>query len=268
MDFDKTTKERFVKLLKLLCEDLDLKPDEISYTRSKTIQGQYSYHISIPSMWCDNALDIKKYFEYYDCYKEFLITGELDRSVYSVKPYRLPMQTNDAKPIQHKIIQGKLEDFITEYVNKAEEWLHPVPEKAYVDNHTDEEVSEEDVHKCLECIIPDLKLSYDDWYQIGTAIKNLTSDFDIWNEWSKQHPKYKASEMKNKWKSFTNTDVGIAFLKSKAKEKNQELYDEYFPKPDPEFIDDDEEPETETETETETEPETETETEPETETET
>jgi len=46
--------------------------------------------------------------------------------------------------------------------------------------------------------------------------------------------------MKNKWKSFTNTDVGIAFLKNKAKEKDQALYLEYFPKPDPEFIDDEE----------------------------
>ena len=98
VDFDKTTKERFVKLLKLLCDHLDFKPEDISYTKSKTINGQYSYHISIPSMWTDTPLNIKRYFEHYDCYKEFLITNEIDISIYSVKPYRLPMQTNDAKP--------------------------------------------------------------------------------------------------------------------------------------------------------------------------
>ena len=157
VDFDKTTKERFVKLLELLCKDLELKPEDISYTKSKTIDGKYSYHISIPSMWCDNPLDIKKFFEHYDCYKEFLITNEIDRSIYSVKPYRLPMQTNEVKPIKHKIIQGKLEDFIIEYVDKADQWLHPVPEKEYDNNYSNDEVSEEDVHKCLECIIPDLK---------------------------------------------------------------------------------------------------------------
>ena len=256
VDFDKTTKERFVKLLKLLCDHLEFQPDDISYTKSKTIDGKYSYHISIPSMWTDTPLNIKRYFEHYDCYKEFLITKEIDISVYSVKPYRLPLQTNDAKPIQHKIIQGTLQDFITEYTDKATDYLEPIPEKVYVNNHIDEEVSEEDVHKCLECMELDDKFSYDDWFQVGTAIKNLTSDFDIWNDWSKQHPKYKASEMKSKWRSFTNTDVGIAFLKSKARQQNEELYLSYFPKPEVnvEFIDDDEEPESESEPETQPKP--------------
>ena len=115
-------------------------------------------------MWTDTPLNIKRYFEHYDCYKEFLTTKEIDVSVYSVKPYRLPLQTNDAKPIQHKIIQGTLQDFIIEYTDKAEQWLPPIPEKEYDNNYSNDEVSEEDVHKCLECIIPDLKLSYDDWF--------------------------------------------------------------------------------------------------------
>jgi len=51
VDFDKTTKERFAKLIKLLCHHLVFKPDDISYTKSKTIDGKYSYHISIPSMY-------------------------------------------------------------------------------------------------------------------------------------------------------------------------------------------------------------------------
>ena len=242
VDFDKTTKERFVKLLKLLCDHLEFKPDDISYTRSKTIDGKYSYHISIPSMWTDTPLNIKRYFEHYDCYKEFLTTKEIDVSVYSVKPYRLPMQTNDEKPIQHKIIQGTLQDFITEYTDKATDYLEPVPEKVYVNNYIDEEVSEEDVHKCLECIDPDC--GYEDWIKVATAVKNLTSDFDIWNDWSKQSSKYNAKEMKIKWKSFNNTDIGIACLKSLARQYNEELYVQNFPKPEVnvEFIDNDEQP--------------------------
>ena len=249
VDFDKTTKERFVKLLKLLCKDLELKPEEISYTKSKTIDGKYSYHISIPSIWT-NPQNIRRYFENTDCYKEFLATKEIDISVYSVKPYRLPMQTNEEKTIPHKIIQGKLEDFITEYTSKAEYKLEDEPEKVYVNNHSDEEVNEEDVHKCLECIDPDC--GYEDWIKVATAVKNLTCDFDIWNDWSKQSSKYNAKEMKTKWKSFNNTDIGIACLKSLARQFNEELYLENFPKPEVnvEFIDDEEEPEPEPEPET------------------
>lgn len=247
VDFDKTTKERFVKLLKLLCDHLDFKPEDISYTKSKTINGKYSYHISIPSMWTDSPLNIKRYFEHYDCYKEFLITKEIDISVYSVKPYRLPLQTNDAKPIQHKIVQGTLQDFITEYTDKATDYLEPVPEKVYVNNYSNEEVSEEDVHKCLECIDPDC--GYEDWIKVATSVKNLTSDFDIWNDWSKQSSKYNAKEMKIKWKSFNNTDIGIACLKSLARQYNEELYLQNFPKPEVnvEFIDNDEQPQPQSE---------------------
>ena len=243
-DFDHTTKERFSEFLALLCIKLEITLDDISYTKSKKV-GEYSYHFSVPSLISSSPKNIQRFFEYYDCFQKFRgEVKELDYNVYRVSPLRLPMQTNKEKTNTHKIVRGKMSDFIVEYVDKIKCDIGEYEEEEYTSNFNNDEVSEEDVHKCLECIIPDLKLSYDDWFQIGTAVKNLTDDFDIWNDWSKQHPKYKANEMKTKWKSFTNTDVGIAFLKSKAKEKNQELYLSYFPKPEVnvEFIDNDEQP--------------------------
>jgi phage/plasmid-associated DNA primase/DNA-dependent RNA polymerase auxiliary subunit epsilon len=221
--------------------------DKISYTKSKNSKG-YSYHFSIPS-WKSTPQNIKRYFQQEAHFKRFLDTKELDLNVYSVRPLRLPMQTNNEKTNIHKIVQGKMSDFIVEYVHKITDELIDYEEEVYTpsSNFDNEEVDEEDVENLLECITN--ADDYDNFYQIGTAIKNLTNNFDIWNEWSKKSPKYKASIMKTKWNSFTNTDVGIALLKSLAKKQNKELYLEYFPKPEGnvDFIDNDEEPQPQSE---------------------
>ena len=44
-------------------------------------------------------------------------------------------------------------------------------------------------------------LSYEDWFKIGTALKTEGIDFVIWDNWSKNDSRYKATEMIKKWNS-------------------------------------------------------------------
>ena len=50
-------------------------------------------------------------------------------------------------------------------------------------------------------------LSYEDWFKIGTALKTEGIDFVIWDNWSKNDSRYKATEMIKKWDSFKEGTV-------------------------------------------------------------
>lgn len=54
---------------------------------------------------------------------------------------------------------------------------------------------------------------YDEWLKIGMALASLDSGlFHEWDRWSQGSPKYRASEMETKWKSFRGSGVGIGTL--------------------------------------------------------
>jgi hypothetical protein len=144
-DFDHTTPERFNFFLDKLSKMCTIEIKDISYTESfKKEDNEYSYHFSIPTIQ-SNPLNIKRCFQRY-C-QEYIDTDELDLSVYSIKPFRLPMQTvKGHKNYQHKIIQGCMQDFIIEYTGDCEVPLKEFPEVVYTtDNNVHGEYSEEDI---------------------------------------------------------------------------------------------------------------------------
>ncbi len=50
---------------------------------------------------------------------------------------------------------------------------------------------------------------YESWYKIGMSVKYTLSGqgFEMWDDWSRKSPKYKASEMASKWKSFSGGEI-------------------------------------------------------------
>jgi len=253
-DVDHTTQERFNAFLNKLCTMCNIKLEDISYTESfKKEDNEYSYHFSIPSIQ-SNPLNIKRCFQRY-C-QEYIDTDELDMSVYSIKPFRLPMQTvKGYKEYQHKIIQGRMQDFIIEYTDDCEKSLKEFSEEVYsTNNNINGEYSEEDINKFLKILSPNKNRIY--WIKVGNGIKNELGDdyMYLWDEWSKGGKKYKAKEILTTWNSLHSTEIGGSCLRHMAIKENPTLYYEYFPKPDPEFIDEEDEEEDSDEEEEEPQP--------------
>lgn len=76
--------------------------------------------------------------------------------------------------------------------------------------------SKEQIQDLLTYISPDC--GYDEWYQIGMAIKDYGLPFDVWDNWSKGGTKYINSEMPTKWNSFKGSGVSIGTLVYHAKQ--------------------------------------------------
>ena len=185
-DFDHSSPERFNAFLNKLCTMCQVKIKDISYTESfKEDDNEYSYHFSIPTIQ-SNPLNIKRCFQRY-C-QEYIDTDELDLSVYSSKPFRLPMQTvKGHKKYQHKIIQGCMQDFIIEYTDNCKVPLKEFEEVVYTtDNNVNGEYSEEDIKKNLEILNPNKNRIY--WIKVANGIKNELGDdyMYLWDEWSKE----------------------------------------------------------------------------------
>jgi hypothetical protein len=89
--------------------------NEISYTLSEK-QNEFSYHWSIPSIQ-STPKNLKNLFQkpMFNNFKDYI-----DFSVYSKHLFRLPNQTNKDKLIPHFISNGKMKDFIFDYVDETD----------------------------------------------------------------------------------------------------------------------------------------------------
>lgn len=76
--------------------------------------------------------------------------------------------------------------------------------------------SKEQIQDLLTYISPDC--GYDEWYQIGMAIKDYGLPFEVWDNWSKGSAKYVGHEMAGKWNSFKGSGVSIGTLVYHAKQ--------------------------------------------------
>ena len=64
--------------------------------------------------------------------------------------------------------------------------------------------------EALEYISPDLE--YEGWIKVGTALKNMSFEFSVWDSWSSKGEKYAKTntrEMERKWQGFNNTKLSI-----------------------------------------------------------
>ena len=256
-DFDHTTKERFKEFLDILCDDFDCKLEDISITKSKK-DNEYSYHWVIPSIKTTISF-LKQRFSSNDKYNKFKgkekKEKELDISVYMVRPFRLPNQTNKEKPIVHKIIRGDMKDFIIEHTKdhkfsikeeeEEDEEEEEEEEEDKKEEEEEEEQEEEDIDpEYIEALLDELDadISRPDWLSVGMVLKNI-SDFDVWNEWISKGSKYDGkSKLKSIWDGLQKTNVNkLNKLKSLVKEYNIEGYNRVKDSFLPDFIDNDEE---------------------------
>lgn len=92
--------------------------------------------------------------------------------------------------------------------------LYSVPTKSPFSSSSD--WSQDQIKDLLSYIDPDC--GYDEWYQIGMAIKDYGLPFQLWDEWSKRGTKYNANEMTGKWNSFKGNGISIGSLVYHAKQ--------------------------------------------------
>ena len=57
--------------------------------------------------------------------------------------------------------------------------------------------------------IPPSDLSYDEWTQVGMALKHEGYSADEWDEWSRADSRYHAGECEKKWRSFKGSDAPV-----------------------------------------------------------
>ena len=113
-DVDHATEKECNDFCELLANKIGIKKTGISYNLSKK-SNEFSYNFSLPEIEVENPKYIKKYLE-----KKFKNKfNNIDLTVYNGW-FRLPNQTLSVKPIQHNIINGKMEDFIYNYIENTE----------------------------------------------------------------------------------------------------------------------------------------------------
>ena len=52
-------------------------------------------------------------------------------------------------------------------------------------------------------------LSYQEWINVGMALKSEGFSCDVWDSWSRNDSRYKAGECERKWKTFTGVSNPI-----------------------------------------------------------
>lgn len=72
------------------------------------------------------------------------------------------------------------------------------------------------IEKLLSHISPDCE--YDQWVNIGMAVKDAGLPFAIWDSWSSRGVKYQRAEMAHKWNSFKGSGVTLGSLVYLAKQ--------------------------------------------------
>lgn len=79
------------------------------------------------------------------------------------------------------------------------------------------EYTQEQIERALQHIPPS-SLDYQEWVNVGMAIKSYSLPFHLWDEWSRYDNRYKANEMQSKWQSFNGSGIEIGTLLKMAKE--------------------------------------------------
>lgn len=82
-------------------------------------------------------------------------------------------------------------------------------------------MSEFDVRKCLSSI-PVSECTYEEWIQVGMALKTEGYPCADWDAWSRNDSRYKEGNCERKWKSFKRNDCTGATITQMAKERGWE----------------------------------------------
>ena len=221
--------------INLISRAFDVPINKISHTLSEK-QNEFSYHWSIPSIQ-STPKNLKSIFQktMFNNFKDYI-----DLSVYSKHLFRLPNQTNKDKLIPHFISNGKMKDFIFDYVDETDKEIDEVEEPKYLKIIEEAKKSiiinddiTTEIKNCLECI--DNNDDYENWLNVALCINNELgyNGWDILNDWSKSAKNYDYEKNKKFYNNIKPKENGlkIGTLKKMAKEANPELYKKYFYKP-------------------------------------
>jgi hypothetical protein len=214
-----------------ISEYLDIDINGIYYTESKKSDSEYSYHISIPSLY--GSLE---------CFKtiaqiikndraKFTFGYFVDDTVYSDNRwYRLPNQTNYEKPIPHIVKYGSMIDFINFHIPKDSEKLvlnnkikQPIKQpkkqkttkkllkdqqevKKLTEQYTDEQILEL-LNKLDESYLDD----YDKWSIITNMMKSMDKK-ELWDKWSQGSDKYNKYKNDKIWRGTKKLVFDIRYL--------------------------------------------------------
>ena len=85
---------------------------------------------------------------------------------------------------------------------------------------------EDEIIQVIQGLSPPRANSYSNWIAVGMALKNGGYECTVWDEWSKQSPKFRAGECAKKWNGFTACEkpVTLSTLYHWLKEDNYELF--------------------------------------------
>ncbi len=147
--------------------------------------------------------------------QDLVETGKLGNMVF------LPL-FNKSLPLESKTLEVLTHEDINNIKWKVSKPISAMQEKVSQKSLNDV-VKSDQLSSLLQMIDPDI--DYDLWLKAGLAIHHETrgsnEGFEIWDAWSAKGYKYKAGEMRQKWKSFkgsTGEPVTIATLKKLARE--------------------------------------------------
>ena len=227
----------FNKFLETIAYFYDVEITDISYTSSDK-NNEFSYHWSIPTLKASSPKVLYNDFKNKKCFEQFIIHKYIDLSVYTKHLFRLPNQTNKDKKLSHKVMQGKLIDFIFEYVDNTIDTIEddePEPEKPKVIYNNDDIVNDDDIKVCLKCLC-DKNEEYDDWSKVALMMKSIVGGDKgkyLLNEWSKTASNYNKEKVNNFYDNITPKEDGlrIGTLRMMASKANAELYNNHFHKP-------------------------------------
>lgn len=82
-------------------------------------------------------------------------------------------------------------------------------------------MSREDSLEFLHSLNPSRADNYQTWLEVGMALHSAGAYCSDWDEWSRQSPKYTASECEKKWRTFgkyTGSTIGLGTLAQMAKD--------------------------------------------------
>ena len=66
-----------------------------------------------------------------------------------------------------------------------------------------------DINELLTAIDP-ARLSYQEWLNVGMALKDAGEPLELWEDWSRRDaPRYHSGECAAKWRSFQGSSVPV-----------------------------------------------------------
>eukprot|EP01041_Mallomonas_annulata_P006002 gene6002-12099_t len=166
-------------------------------------------------------------------YKEFM-----DTSIYRNGWFRLPNQTNKDKPIDHKVSNGDMSDFIVTHIKDCE--LYPknllliekentvvtkatktktIETKSEEIKLNDGKTKEEFIIKLLEIVDAERADEWEKWLNIGFILHTeLSSEgFEIFDDFSKGRDKYNKAKFLKFWNSINDNSDNPQTIKSLMK---------------------------------------------------